>query len=694
MAGTLYCVEKLNCISWLFQILPHFIKMRFKNKRINDILYYIDATRCGIFAARATLRLATVQLERLNFRLVNVIDEAGNSIENRIVFRDLFEVQKDIIADHKFQKLLRTKSIKHNTPIFLAKRAIANELYEDTIGRALFIIQVLAWKRRVTGNKIVNIVLFIYRRPWMRVICNYAKEYGVEVRAIRRFSINWKEIFRQVLGSRMIWLRNVYYDFFSHGLLGLIKRLKRGIRLYDSSLISNTSSRLALEYNGNLNLRKPELYSDLFFWQQSELSGKDIVVTFAIPQDPLDAKKLRECEQEGITPVALDPRAIALPGFPVFYNRPRALSFSGMSKIFTRNIEERYIQQQLNEYQDSYDYWHDFFKRYNIKIFLSWYKYDAKHIVIADALKNLGGVGIVYQRAFEDLPSPRLAVATDVVFGFSKQSVAIELLSNSAISYHIVTGYIGDHRFNLLREPAREIRNNLIKHGAQHILSFFDENSWHDARWHAGHQFMRENYAFLLEKVLNTPWLGLIFKPKKPSTLRDRLGESLAELLRKAEETKRCIVIGGGALHSSYPPALAALASDVAIHGHLCAATAGFEAALAGVPTVLLDREGWSMSSLYKIGKGRVAFTNWQEIWSSCEQYFNNPSGSPGFGSWEPMINEMDSFRDGRGAERAGMYLNCLLDGFKAGLPRGVVMADAAERYGKMWGADKITEIK
>ena len=53
------------------------------------------------------------------------------------------------------------------------------------------------------------------------------------------------------------------------------------------------------------------------------------------------------------------------------------------------------------------------------------------------------------------------------------------------------------------------------------------------------------------------------------------------------------MVLEGGELHGSRPPAEAALASDLAIHGCFAAVSAGLEAALAGVPTVMIDNEGF-----------------------------------------------------------------------------------------------------
>jgi hypothetical protein len=66
------------------------------------------------------------------------------------------------------------------------------------------------------------------------------------------------------------------------------------------------------------------------------------------------------------------------------------------------------------------------------------------------------------------------------------------------------------------------------------------------------------------------------------------------------------------------------------------------------------------------------------------------PNGIPGFGDWSSIIDELDPFRDGKAAQRMGNYLNWLIQGFEKGVDKEVIMSDAAERYGKEWGYDKV----
>ena len=154
-----------------------------------------------------------------------------------------------------------------------------------------------------------------------------------------------------------------------------------------------------------------------------------------------------------------------------------------------------------------------------------------------------------------------------------------------------------------------------------------------------------------------------------------------------------CPTLAVLAIHGSHPPAAAALAADIAIQGQLSAGTAALESALAGVRTLLLDREGWHVSPLYRLGVGRVVFTNWDDLWNALTDHWASPGGVPGLGDWSPMLNELDPFRDGRAAERMGTYLHWLIEGLRDGRDREIVMADAAERYCREWGWDKIQEV-
>jgi len=200
----------------------------------------------------------------------------------------------------------------------------------------------------------------------------------------------------------------------------------------------------------------------------------------------------------------------------------------------------------------------------------------------------------------------------------------------------------------------------------------------------------RKNYIYVLEKVLENPWLGVVFKPKTAKTLRQRLG-NVNELLVEAEKTGRCIVFEDSGRHTTLTtPLLAGLVADVCIHGHLSSGTAALECALAGLPTLLIDREGCSTHKLHDLPRDIIVFENWPEALDKTIEHFKTSNGIPSFGDWSDHLDEFDPFRDGKAANRMGTYLHWLIQGFEDGLDREIIMADAAERYAHQWGNDKV----
>lgn len=666
-----------------------------------------DASFVALTIAKITAKALGVSVERLPFRQLDVLDELGRLVRLRLGYQDLAEVQELAFREAELRGILDSPGIPPALPMYLQKEIINGSLeVRGTLRRALMLIQVSHWKVNQISKTNGIQYLFLERRNWMTAIKQYALGHDVRIIPVPR-PIIIRSIIRSLLGPQIVnWLRGMRYrpapqpqapsnpDSVPGG-----SQQSRPVSTNKPVPIGNRKTglggkhKIVVPYYGHLNLDQPELYSDLFFTESPELSDEDLLVTFSIPRDPLDENKLSELQSRNIPSLVLHPGATTVPGMALY--KPREQEYSGQSNLtrVPKHIKDSsWLNNKIKNYGALRDYWSALFSENNVKAFVTWYKYDGSHFPIADAIQGLGGIMAVYQRSHETHPLADGTTYADVVFGFSADTADVERASKSVIRYYVTTGYMGDHRFALLQNNATKMRDDLRSHGAEHILAFFDENSGDDIRWHTGHEFMQQNYAFILDKLLEEPNLGVIFKPKSPGTLRKRLGP-VAEILKQAEATGRCYVYEGGAMHGSHSPAEAALAADIAIHGHICAATAGLEASFAGVPTLLLDREGWPVSPLYELGKGTVVFTEWQQMWDACKAHWSKPGSIDGFGDWSSMIDSLDPFRDGRSAERMGTYLNWLLEGFNSGLDRETVMADAAERYGKAWGYDKVTEI-
>ncbi len=705
MRPSLYFIENLTLPLWWGLLWPRLAVARLRGRAPGGI-FAIDASTVALRAAQLSARVLDLSVERLAFRLVEVRDDEGRLLRLRIAYQDLAEAQEEAMAEPVFQNLVRAGLARGRVLTYLAKNIASISLSSrGVMWRALLLVQIGVWQRKHLGLPDADVTLFLERRAWQAAIARYAARFRVRVVTVPPTPVP-HEMARRLLGPTGIGLL--------HLMRYRLRRLRgperaaspsppRDARVPASNGPEPSTAagavwrgpKIVAPYLGHLNLDRPEQNSDLFFWQQSELSGTDLVVTFQAPADPLEPAKLAELTRHGMQPVVLHSDATRVPDVPLIVPHPslRDGRLGLAARVIGRGPEAAWLRRQLDTYDALRAYWMHLFEAVGGRVYVTWYKYDATHCVIADAMRQVGGVTAVYQRAFEAHPSVETTIDADVAFGFSPAVAGIERHSHSTIRYHVTTGYLGDHRFPLLREQARLVREALRAHGAEFIIAFTDENSADDSRWHTGHGFMRVNYAFLLERLLAEPWLGLVLKPKVPSTLRRRLG-TVSDTLERALATGRCHVFEGGAIHGSHPPAVAALCADVMIHGHLCAATAGAEAALAGAPTLLLDREGWPVSPLYELGVGRVVFQDWEDLWRALLEHRRRPGGVPGFGDWSAMLPEIDPFRDGLAARRMGEYLTWLIEGFKAGEDRDVVMARAAGRYAARWGDDKVTEVR
>ncbi len=694
MAGSkikaVYFIERLNFFELVFSVLPFLILKGGRPEKV----YYIDSSEIGLFFSSFVGKLFNFSIENSNFSMFEVKDTYGDLISLRMILKDFVNLHGNIVKRTVFEKAIQAFGSEQGH-IFLKKQLLFSDLpyRENLVFRALVLIQYALWRLAKSGQD-VRTIIFMRPRLWCREITDYANTVNIELVWSKSFLINGKILklrflrpaYRQWAKTTINYLvYEIFLKFFKPKQRNAYRALKDG----HSSMGKNPL--LAVEYYGQLNLDNPNMYSDLFFLRNSKISGKDIVLTFNIPLDPLDKNKMFELNKYQIKPLVLNPRASKIPFYPVYYHWS-SLNYNNYAVGNSDIIEEKWVLRQIEEYRLGYEYWRRFFALNNIKLYISWYKYSGEHCLIYDALKSIGGITTIYQRSYEEFPFPGITVGSDIVFAFSKNNAQVLEKSGSKVSYHITVGYPNDSLFPFLKQEASKIRDSLKKKGAKYIISFFDENCREDPRWDAFEYYVSRNYEFLLRKVLADSELGLILKPKMPISLKRRL-PLVSELITKAEGTGRCFIFDAGILSGSYPPAIAALASDIAVHGHMFAATAGMESALAGVPALLLDGEGCSYSKWYRLGKGKVVFTDWNSLWKACQDYRKSSENIPGFGDWSPLLNEIDPFRDGRASERIGTYLKWLLDGFKNNLPRDKILAEAAERYAKLWGKDKITQI-
>jgi len=653
-------IENFSFVGFITSFFRYNLLKKLSNKEYKTI-YFIDASLSARRFILPLLRFFGLTVKKLQFTMLEIVDSNGELVRTRIPREDLINFQEKIINSEAYKSLYHESWKQASIADYINKGLIDEGVMDaDSVSRVLFIINVVFWHMKKLDYK--QSVLVINNRAWIDLYKKYAEGYKIELLSMRSILFKLSDLKKIVRNAPWVYkiVKNIKYRNVS--------------KKYDFKNIDN--NKLYIDGRGDINLVNNGHHSD-FFWQLNS----------NFPIQNLLCKHYSEEEKE-----YLSERGIYSIAEGVYSDRGDSRKYTKpeLNYSYRYRKESQLIQTILNSYDLDRFYWASLFKHHGVKIFLTWNKYQNNQMAWSDAIRDNGGISVVWQMAFDGFKNAECVLKSDVVFSFSKFSDKIEKKLGSKIKYNVVIGYPKDYAASLLKDEAYKLREKMKAKGAKKIVFVIDENSSDDSRWHTGHKLQRENYSYIIEKVLEVPWLGVVFKPKRIIDLRLRLGP-VADLLEKAEATGRCYIYESSGRHTTIaPPVLAGLSADICIHGHLDSGTAALECALEGLPTLLIDREGTIDSKLNELPEGKVVFKDWPSTIDAIMQHFNTPEGISGFGDWTSIIDDLDPFRDGMAAFRMGAYLQWLIEGFENNLDREVIMANAADRYKKQWGPDKV----
>ena len=628
-------------------------------------VYYFDASFFANKVLISFLKKRNVFVKKLHFKMLDIKDEKGELVRLRIPRKDLFVIRDKIINSEAFNSFLNETWQQNSFLDFIEKGVIDEGITEEaSVSRVLFLVLVVHWHMK--KSKCSQSIFVINNRPWFNIYSEYASAYKIKLTSIIFFNLSFI---------------NTYLKIFirSHvSLYVLIKNLKYNLSVFIGKTDLRSKNMVYIDGRGDISLENNGEKTDFFWHLNSDFPIENILYKhLTLSEKDYFTKHGLISVNEGISLKNIHKRN---------YIKPR-IQYDGRYKN-----EYKLIKLLISSYDLDRIYWSSFFKNYGVKIYTAWHKFNNIHMAISDAVRDNSGISVLSQKAFEGNKVISYRANFDIYFCYTNYSHEINQQVNSKIKYTVITGFLKDYTSSFLKDRALQLRKKLQQNGAKKIVFVIDENSSDDSRWHTGHDLQRENYSYILAKVLEVPWLGVVFKPKVSKTLRQRLGP-VVDLLEKALATGRCHIYEDSGRHTtSAPPILAGLSADICIHGHLCAGTAGLECVLEGLPTLLIDREGAPYSKLYNLTlpEGKVIFKDWPSTIDALMEHFNTPEGTVGFGDWSSVIDNFDPFRDGKAAYRMGTYLHWLIEGFEDNLDREVIMANAAEKYKKQWGSDKV----
>jgi hypothetical protein len=596
--------EKLSLISFIVGLIKFNNVVSFLKKKIKTI-YFVDCSWLSKMFIIPLLNFFIGKVDRLNFKMVNIKDDEGELVRTRIHRVDLFGIQKEIIDSISYKHLYDDTWSQDRVIEYINKGLLQGSITEtNSISRILYLINVVHWHSNSHTLFIVN------SRAWFKVLKKYALRYDVQlinsevqrldILRLKEFVVKFPNVYAMLINIK-------YRSLFSFEKYAKNNKIDNSIKLY-------------IDGRGDIECNNNGYHSDFFMCLNSSLSLNNVLYKSHTK------KEFKYLEKYGVKSVYES--GVFRWGYRRNYIKPK-IHYS-----YKYKREYSLIKSLIDSYDLERFNWSIFFKKNNVKIYTSWFKYSNKHMAISDAIKDNGGVATIWQMAFDGFQNFENTICTDIQYVFSKFDLTLNKILKNKTQIDYICGYPKAYAAKLVSNEAQEIRDYLRSNGAKKIIFCIDENSIDDSRWHTGHKLQQENYSCILREVLKKPWLGVVFKPKNYLNLRKRLGD-VNNLLMQAESTGRCYVYKKSGRHTtSAPPILAGLSADVCIHGHLNAGTAALECAIEGIPTLLVDREGAPFSVFYKMGQDNIIFKNWDSALESAIKYFQHPDSVSKFGSW------------------------------------------------------------
>ena len=337
------------------------------------------------------------------------------------------------------------------------------------------------------------------------------------------------------------------------------------------------------------------------------------------------------------------------------------------------------------------NYWHAFFADNNVRIYYDVTESGQDNIIKNIALDLLGGCSIGKERSVLcNHKGLHLGYyPNSIFFTWGKQSAERLLNTNNSKDNVLISGFPYGSNFGEIKKSSLELKQKLFKKGARFIVCLLD--NMHNMNRSLGQNiytpYLVKFYKVFLNWALEDKNVGLIIKSKKPVVL-ENLPE-IRPLLIQAEDTGRCYRLPD---ELGTQPSLAGFASDMAVSIGNTLSSALIEVVLTGTRGIYYDCTNLRPyeGKLYEWGHEKVIFDDIDKMMEALKRFKENPDSEPEVGDWSSHIDELDPFRDGRGADRIGTYMRWLLEGFNKGRSRDEAVEEANKLYADMWGGDKI----
>tara|TARA_Y100001960_G_C14774589_1_gene882282 strand:+ start:528 stop:2606 length:2079 start_codon:yes stop_codon:yes gene_type:complete len=427
------------------------------------------------------------------------------------------------------------------------------------------------------------------------------------------------------------------------------------------------------------------LFDDLVWWEGSGIPSNRLVYIYDRPDYTPTEEKIQLTNSMGIPSFVLDRRnagdfsELAL---EKFFRRPFLVSLKEVGQVlrwsfralFKDAFSQAIIAQGISHLVAA-NWIATYLKALKVKGLVHYQEASADWHSLAAELVDGCRFGTI--KSF--LPSlADVSITTHVFFSWSEHDAQV-LMDTGGISKHLL---IAGCPLEPPREEDRgkylalvdEVRNC----GANYVLALFD-SSW----------VSRDFYSFFLGWLLKDPKLGLIIKSKK-ATWSEIQADGLSDLGQMAMKTGRLKVV-----EKKTSPANIATVVDFSIG--IGSVSATVFSAIHGARVLFVDFEHLDQAPfrrptfpLHSLGPNRCIFYDFNSVKKAVLEYINNPESNPNLGDASPVLDLLDPFRDGKGAQRIGEYMGWYMEGRDEGFSRDDALCCATKKYAEKWGEDKV----
>jgi len=292
-----------------------------------------------------------------------------------------------------------------------------------------------------------------------------------------------------------------------------------------------------------------------------------------------------------------------------------------------------------------------FFRSHGFRILFDNNVENFESSVDTQALLNLGGIRISTQNCHFDGRFTYIEPACDIYFTWGQAHAQLPIFKTSYIASSIVpVGHALDKFRDLRMAEAAKVRK-LLKQDIQ--IAFIDQgmawDGWCSPARHA------DIWSCLLAVLERHPEVGIIWKPKK--NLVTDININRLPGVKSAIDAGRITILATMPNGRKVSPIQAGFAADFTVTNGFT--SSGLECTLHGLPALFYDPSKLSRNFAPADAFGRNILTKPQELEDALEKAVKS-RGKDIFRFDSAFVDSIDPWRDGRAAERTGLFIQNL----------------------------------